>query len=106
MTTHTPGPWQLARPNWDYGTVEIETVQRGTDVPAQGNTIGYVYGDLDSATARLIAAAPDLLAALEHLVNDHETMAAVLNSHGYTIYHAVSAPKVKDARAAIAKATA
>jgi hypothetical protein len=66
--SYTPGPWQTARFNPDRATVEIETVARGDELPDQGGFIALVgaYGkENEWPDARLIAAAPDLLAALE-----------------------------------------
>jgi hypothetical protein len=69
MNKHTPGPWQLARFNPERATVEVETVARGDELPDQGCFIAlvgaYGAGIEDAPEARLIAAAPDLLAALE-----------------------------------------
>ena len=63
--THTPGPWEIGR---SYSTTHA------TPVRAKGENLAWVCG-LDSplkfseaetrANARLISAAPDLLAALE-----------------------------------------
>ena len=54
MTTqHTPGPWAISKPIG--GNVYIEKGNR---------LIGHIYRDNREANARLIAAAPDLLAAL------------------------------------------
>lgn len=54
MSKHTPGPWVV-------GNVG--------EVVAGGTTLADVYGDDEQADvdARLIAAAPDLLAALEDI---------------------------------------
>src|SRR5688572_12799210 len=63
---HTPGPWSLCRVYEDMWHLN------------QGNGTGYIC-DLPcyphrvtecTANARLIAAAPDLLTALQRLVND------------------------------------
>ena len=83
MTTqHTPGPWELRRSVRGYWFIDHE----------QGGE-GYTLTKLDcnEADARLIAAAPDLLAALEELLN--------------ALPSATSHPAIKAARAAIAKAT-
>lgn len=61
MKTHTPGPWHLVshRPN----LVKVETARV---------VICDAFGGLNDETmanARLIASAPDLLAALERLVH-------------------------------------
>jgi hypothetical protein len=60
MTTkHTPGPWVIGKR--DHDVVMVDT--------ASGTAICDVYGESDDrpANARLIAAAPDLLAALEDI---------------------------------------
>lgn len=61
MTQHTSGPW-----NQEKGRVCSGSTQ---DIDCK---IAEVYGDTDiqrDADAQLIAAAPDLLAALERLLN-------------------------------------
>ena len=83
MTTqHTPAPWELRRSVRGYWFIDHE----------QGGE-GYTLTKLDcnEADARLIAAAPDLLAALEELLN--------------ALPSATTHPAIKAARAAIAKAT-
>ena len=56
--SYTPGPWAIDASKWViYGV-------RGGD----GKMV--CYGDIEKADARLIAAAPDLLAALEYLVEN------------------------------------
>jgi hypothetical protein len=67
-TTHTPGPW---------------VVKNGTSILAGKSQVantGFKMGDwpkedyeTERANARLIAAAPDLLAALEMVVNAADT---------------------------------
>jgi hypothetical protein len=71
MNKHTPGPWQLARFNANRATVEVETVARGDELPDQGYFIALVgsYAAEPGPDARLIAAAPDLLAALEYILD-------------------------------------
>ena len=67
MSKHTPttGPWQLARADTERCRVDIETVERGVDLPDQGNHIAVAYWGTptEEANARLLAAAPELLAA-------------------------------------------
>ena len=59
MTKHTQGPWTIGKQ--DHDVIMIDT--------ANGTAICDVYGDSvdQPANARLIAAAPDLLEALETL---------------------------------------
>jgi len=97
MTTkHTPGPWTITRkhtpPIFDRGCIAI-----GPDIAA------IQVPELDTASeanSRLIAAAPDLLAALDRLANAVDahcraiTTAALIELDDATI----------NARAAIAKA--
>lgn len=83
-TTHTPGPWYL-----NIDTVHIR----------KGVNIQPVTHHMDAqgmADARLIAAAPNLLEALQTLTNMAESFAEELHA-GH--------PDVVTAREAIAKAT-
>lgn len=65
MSKHTPGPWDVKdMPHWGKG------VRRAIHGATQAPPIAQICGDPRSAAendanARLIAAAPDLLAALE-----------------------------------------
>ncbi len=71
MAQHTPGPWHLGAKF--VGTVDGYSVQ-GFPISAQGQSIcrvhaGHILGfGNEDANARLIAAAPDLLAALKALL--------------------------------------
>jgi uncharacterized membrane protein len=61
---HTPGPWEIGSM---YCAVRpsIAAILRG-ESPNDGHAICALYGERDRpANARLIAAAPDLLAALD-----------------------------------------
>ena len=88
MDKHTPGPWVVDRSHPDW----VE----GTTIWANDVVIAHAVADQHhqtEANARLIAAAPDLLAALEaclHRLDAHDDQ---------------SAPECLTARAAIAKAT-
>jgi hypothetical protein len=55
--THTPGPWNVSQPSGNY-------IQAPT-----GGIAALTYG-ASKADAHLIAAAPDMLAALEALLDD------------------------------------
>ena len=84
MTTqHTPGPWTTD------GKAETDTL----DIVSPLGRVAMLdcSHDLMLEDARLIAAAPDLLAALEELLN--------------ALPSATTHPAIKAARAAIAKAT-
>ncbi len=62
-TTHTPGPWKL----WQDAPGGFE-YRHGIIVDAHGRQVGTGNKPED---ARLIAAAPDLLAALKGIANIH-----------------------------------
>ena len=63
-TTHTPGPWTQSKRN------EADVYSEN------GERIASAHGPRCADNARLIAAAPDLLAALERIMNaaDHGTV--------------------------------
>ena len=87
MSQYTPGPWKACFPVGnppfvgDEGTVIIQKVGPLGNRP------------IAQANARLIAAAPDLLAALTDLVNDFDRSVWT------------TSPMLINARAAIARAT-
>ena len=66
MTKHTPGPWQVAETRHKYDTL---IRNRDNDPVASTNFAGY-YPKTAAANARLIAAAPELLAALKRMIFD------------------------------------
>ncbi|UOF79198.1 hypothetical protein [Caudoviricetes sp.] len=71
MTQHTPGPWQVESFNDDTACAMVFTVARGTDKPDEGYFVAIVSAtSKDDPTARLIAAAPDLLAACQSAYED------------------------------------
>ena len=97
---HTPGPWQYDTDptGWEYRIVQAD---RAPYTPGYSdvahfsvNTVRGEARDVQEANARLIASAPDLLEALDRIVNqfDHE----IGPEHVDEYY--------SDARAAIAKA--
>lgn len=79
MTKHTPGSWR-----YEYGPGFC-----GALISARGTIIAEFISEPRPSNARLIAAAPDLLEALQGLIAGAEAM-------GWN---------TKKARAAIAKAT-
>ena len=113
MSAHTPGPWTLETVPTSIGSChKIGPFPSGR---LASGTYACVYADgirigVDDnipmavellANARLIAAAPDLLAALQQLVAATWGLAPATSADGcYT-----DDPKERDARAAIAKAT-
>ena len=103
---HTPGPWSLS-PSFDR--VE-RRVQHG-DAPALVWSIAsginsahpdYLPRAEQIANARLIAAAPELLAALEDMTDRY---ARAMKDSGVSHYPEAMV-EIRSARAAIAKATA
>lgn len=95
MSKHTPGPWKA-------GFRSVTAPETEDDLALNVRIIGG-NPKVDRANARLIAAAPDLLAALE------ETLAAAVlwidDARGCTPEELMSHEWYVRARAAIAKAT-
>lgn len=95
MSKHTPGPWVIDMESSDAGDIcpkndfdlSICEVQRADYSQKTGR---YFDGQTTEANRQLIAAAPDLLAALEEIVDYQELDAGEMK---------------RIARAAIAKAT-
>ena len=68
MTQHTPGPW-LLRPYTPCGENRGYTVTKDTgDVVIADVTTSILDPDIVAVNARLIAAAPEMLALLERLI--------------------------------------
>ena len=67
MSKHTPGPWEVHTAAVNFATTPRESEIRG------GNHVvvrlGVMHHETAQANARLIAAAPDLLAALQLIAN-------------------------------------
>lgn len=103
MTKHTPGPWKVIN-RWPMVSV-IDTqgdAPNGGDHPVGDMHLGLYRGlprmeETVLANAKLIAAAPDLLEALEALTHEYH---AVREGQGWH-YELESITK---ARAALAKA--
>ena len=85
--TYTPGPWT----HYDDATTTARH-----EIAASGKTVARVYctkGDevVDHANARLIAAAPDLLEALETIMLDCQTgNADISDTAGHAMRTAVA----------------
>lgn len=77
---HTPGPWWVDGPG--EGIEVHDTFGRTASVWGEGGKESEAW-----ANARLIAAAPELLAALKFIVNDcpEPGEAAQLTAHGYNL---------------------
>lgn len=76
-TSHTPGPWFIAR--YDSVRAHLSEGDSGKYAPVADCVASRTVNDATrAANARLIAAAPDLLAALERIISsrtfsiDHE----------------------------------
>ena len=93
MTTqHTPGPWHWAD---DKG---YKWGRRGLEPNVMCGTVEGLI-DVDAADALLMAASPDLLAALENMVSHFPHWAAQIDMKQ------IDRDAIGMARAAIAKAT-
>lgn len=107
MSKHTPGPWTVVERFGFAGSVKGGVVREYTNGTAQDQLfmVCCVQDDnggheATNANARLIAAAPDLLAALRVLLRDVEAVNAG-GQYGLELY-----PAIYQAHAAIAKAEA
>jgi len=70
MTQHTPGPWELVAGDDYYITAESYPAEfphkfKSDDLGSAVAYVGNRPDDFGEANARLIAAAPDMLAALD-----------------------------------------
>ncbi len=97
MSAHTPGPWRVERQNPSPTTGEWMIAGTKPGYLAEVRDCGS--GDVQ-ANARLIAAAPDLLAALQALVAELDGPGKPYSSDSYAPPHFI-----ETAKAAIAKAT-
>ena len=100
QTKHTPGPWVYRHSFDSAARRDIWTATDATGHRELVATIPDAEGDHINADARLIAAAPDLLAALEAL-----TACASMSGPAGTTAYLISNERMQAARAAIAKAT-
>lgn len=101
QTKHTPGPWVIGGSLISNGRVPVAKVlHNGNGNPSKASDYDRDaprwLGGAD-ANARLIAAAPELLAALEALVGEADLGEVDLDDDDRA--------KLEQARAAIAKAT-
>ena len=69
MTTHTPGPWSVDSESGNDGEAEVIVAASRTicwTADTFDDDEGAVITDEDRANGKLIAASPDLLAALKN----------------------------------------
>ena len=93
-TQHTPGPWEVgAAPTSVYAPVTPDSYVYIASASSRGSN----DEETDQANARLIAAAPELLAALRALVKQHDRPHGFDDSGWYI-------EQLEAARAAIAQA--
>lgn len=70
-TKHTPGPWHVVHNSWEYssiGSVDDQLICRVEINNASTEKTQDAYEIIKEANAHLIAAAPELLEALEQLL--------------------------------------
>jgi hypothetical protein len=97
MSKHTPGPWSFYDDSNNGKTNRVEIV-------AIGKTVARIYHSVpaeDLPNARLIAAAPELLEALNAMINHYTSL---INSGDAGNWDPEEESEVIAARAAIAKA--
>ena len=109
MSEHTPGPWNvddsLARDGGEFGIAILAPYGRMQHVRIADMPPGEV-GDETRANATLIAAAPDLLAALRGLLDSLcDSDIDDLEDHDLGQGHDAAGCVLCEARAAIARAT-
>lgn len=99
---HTPGPWVKCREDGDHRSFYVFTKEQIDAWPAQGDSMDYCIAmaglnhDNFEANARLIAAAPELLEALQAMQSSF---------HGVEWMEPHMHQASEMARSAIAKAT-
>lgn len=88
MTMHTPGPWVIHPTAHHPAVRSVGTAEVG---PKRICTVGTMTGSkVDIANAALIAAAPDLLAALQAMVN-YANLGAYQRADAFNAAHAAIA---------------
>lgn len=98
---HTPGPWSFRPQNYPKSRhVSHYEIQSGNDMVATG--AAHLFAA--EANARLIASAPDLLAALEAAAELAEGTVKLLRQLDMESGRIAAECVLRDARAAIARA--
>ena len=98
MTKHTPGPWKAARNSAFWEVVKPWPGQTLEEANDYSPSVAHAWGTTEQeaeANASLIAAAPELLEALNELANGY-------SGNRWDVGIAL---RLKKARSAIAKAT-
>jgi hypothetical protein len=114
--THTPGPWRVKQTGFTYfrDLTILGADWHGEETPIAAALVRnalHPYGRADKARAEieanamLIAAAPDLLAALEKAAELAEGAVELLRQLDMESGRVAAECVLRDARAAIAKAT-
>ena len=107
---HTPGPW-VVRTDFKCGNGETGIGIAARDLGPGSGAVAWPCGTTDEqliANARLIAASPALLEALQGLIREHDAVFAGREDGAQDSYynaHPGRAIAYRNARAAIAKAT-
>lgn len=105
-TKHTPGPWDWSRSAKPYFSINIHQAE-GAPYTSESSDVAYIHEhtngicatwvdrvDVAEANARLIAAAPELLEALQQCIARLEPSSSTWDKKAYLV-----------GKAAIAKAT-
>jgi hypothetical protein len=93
--THTPGPWRISK---DKSNKHIKIIDNDLYRELANTSGNWFDDDTEQSNARLIAAAPELLEALEMLVNYFVGIGLEDDEDGDPN------PEIVKARSAIAKA--
>lgn len=105
MTTqskHTPGPWAISKINQRIDIISADTLsaKKLSKESNSGFIIAECFGDDDKeANARLIAAAPELLEALQRLVTEASVSVYKYRPDADNVHKAVCLAKTAIAKA-------
>jgi hypothetical protein len=98
---HTPGPWRVDLNQYDN---EYRVYADGEEKCPVINSLFKAKGEIGLANARLIAAAPDLLEALEDAARHFENIAYEIKRGNVSNAAEIAKNNVRYAKEAIAKA--
>ena len=89
MIKHTPGPWKLVLPSSQFHRYFFITANRAEVAKVPHHTEAYVpyLNSVREADARLIAAAPELLAALKAIYDLKLLNVLTTNSEKFKLVH-------------------